>query len=100
MDNFKVILLDQLSTSPRWLKFEQPTEIITASRLDEVGRSLERLQEHNAAGHYAAGFITYEAAAGLSPDLKCHQHKPGLPLLQFGVYDNAEEFDLKPSATL
>ena len=60
-------------------------EVITAHSLEEVLPALRRVEEAVISGCHAVGFITYEAAPGLNPDLAAFP--PGeLPLLWFGVF--------------
>lgn len=65
--------------------FSNPLEIIRADSLQEVGACLDRLDHINTEGLYVAGFLSYEAAPGLSSDLQTHSLH-GFPLLWFGVY--------------
>ncbi len=70
------------------LQFTQPASIVVAMRVDEVIPALQTIEtavnEHR---QYAAGFISYEAAAAY--DLAVHDPMPGLPLLWFGLYAQA-----------
>ena len=69
-----------------WLYFENPLEIISVSRLDEVVpalRCVEQLVEQN--GWYAAGFISYEAAPAFDPAF-ITRAPADFPLLWFGLY--------------
>jgi para-aminobenzoate synthetase/4-amino-4-deoxychorismate lyase len=60
-------------------------EVITAHSLEEVLPALRRVEAAVTAGCHAVGFITYEAAPGLNPDLAAFP--PGeFPLLWFGVF--------------
>ncbi|SEO45752.1 chorismate-binding protein [Trujillonella endophytica] len=52
---------------------------------DEVAVVLDEVDRVAAAGRWAFGFVAYEAAAGLDPDLAVHEPVEGLPLAWFGV---------------
>jgi para-aminobenzoate synthetase/4-amino-4-deoxychorismate lyase len=59
--------------------------IVTAGSRAEVSAALEQLEQATARGLHAAGFISYEAAAGLETNLTTHV--PGtFPLLWFGLF--------------
>jgi para-aminobenzoate synthetase/4-amino-4-deoxychorismate lyase len=75
-----------LKNHRKWLHFANPHQLISAEELGDVGpalREMERLVQAN--DWYAAGFISYEAAAAFDPAL---QTKPiaGFPYLWFGLY--------------
>lgn len=77
----------------QWLKFTQPTYVITTHSLTEVIAKLqwvnELVRQHNM---YAVGFISYEAAAAFDEALVTH--KTSFPLLWFGLYEQSEEITL------
>ncbi len=66
----------------RWLHFSQPEKILRAESVDDV---LPMLQEAEASGLYAAGFISYEAASAFDAALKT-QSSDGFPLLCLGLF--------------
>ncbi len=68
-----------------WLLFQQPQRIVTAVTPAEVLPALRTIETAvNQEQQYAAGFLTYEAAAAF--DLAVHA--PGdMPLLWFGLYN-------------
>jgi para-aminobenzoate synthetase component 1 len=68
--------------------FTQPREVVVAHEAAEVAPALARLDAARAAGHWVAGYVSYEAGyaleerlAALMPGDRAH------PLLAFGVYD-------------
>jgi para-aminobenzoate synthetase / 4-amino-4-deoxychorismate lyase len=61
------------------------TEAITAHSPAEVVPALRRVEAAVVRGFHAAGFISYEAAAGLDPVLVTPSAGP-LPLLWFGIF--------------
>lgn len=69
------------------LAFDQPLRIVRADDVSEVPDALAALDTANAAGHWLAGFASYELGYSLDP--KLHALLPGdrrHPLLCFGVY--------------
>jgi len=70
------------------LHFTQPVSIVVARQADEVIPALQAIEaavvQHR---QYAAGFISYEAAAAYN--LAVHDPLPDLPLLWFGLYEQA-----------
>ena len=73
-----------------WLRFQNPVRVVTAVSPQDVLPVLVELETAVQAGNlYAAGFITYEAAAAF--DLAVHPPQEGLPLLWFGLFEKVEE---------
>jgi para-aminobenzoate synthetase/4-amino-4-deoxychorismate lyase len=83
----------------QWLKFTQPTSIITTYSLTEV---IEKLQWVNKLvkqdNMYAVGFLSYEAAAAFDEALVTHK-SDSFPLLWFGLYEQPEQITLHTSST-
>src|SRR4029079_17239640 len=65
--------------------FSHPTEIIVAHRPDEVARAMDAVEAGLRRGLYAAGFISYEAAAGFDAAL-ITKSPGGVPLVWFGLF--------------
>jgi len=59
--------------------------VIRADRPDQVAGALAEVERAVARGRHAAGFVSYEAASGLDPDLG-YSGKGALPLVWFGVF--------------
>lgn len=80
-----------LQEGPHWLTFSDPVRIVAAYDAKEVVAALGEIDHAvTQQGLYAAGFISYEAAAAY--DLAAHQAESGgLPLLWFGLYDKPSE---------
>ncbi len=79
-----------------WLVFESPRRLFVARRLDEVVPLLRELgtaveQE----GHYAAGFISYEAAPAFDSCLSARSD-PAFPLLWFGLFPSPRRLNVLP----
>lgn len=67
-----------------WRRFREPVAVITAQEAGEVKAALQQVDAAVAGGLYAAGFVTYEAAAAFG--LPVHESPSGLPLVQFGLF--------------
>src|SRR5512138_2707221 len=67
-------------------RFEGLQEVISAYEKDQLIPALIRVEEAVAAGRHAAGFISFEGAAGLNPDLKT-MPMGDFPLLWFGIFE-------------
>ena len=80
----------------RSFRFEGLERVVTASTPDEVVPVFFEIEQAVAAGRHAAGFVSYEAAAALNPDLP-----PGiagdLPLAWFGIF--RERIEVEAGAT-
>jgi len=77
-------------SNPTAMKFSCHVEEITAQTLDGVLPALRKIESAVAAGNHAAGFLSYEAAAGVDPDLTTRP-AGALPLLWFGIYSQRNE---------
>jgi para-aminobenzoate synthetase/4-amino-4-deoxychorismate lyase len=85
--------------APGRLWFENPSEVFIAQRPDEVRPALSGVERAASEGRYAVGFVAYEAAPGLDPDLVVRERDPddpfaALPLVWFGLFSRAEETSL------
>lgn len=79
------ILLDDASESGPARLFANPSAIVSARTPAEIPRALAALRAAGKQGRYAAGFLAYEAAAGLEPRLQVPAGDA--PLLWFGLFD-------------
>lgn len=74
-----------LQVGNQWWQFDDPVRVVAVYRPDEVMAALRdvatAVTQHNL---YAAGFITYEAAAAFNQTV--YSPVDGLPLLWFGLY--------------
>lgn len=66
--------------------FLRPKRVISTSKIDEVNRCFNRLDEALKEGFYVAGFLSYEAGEAFEDRLKARRVFD-FPLLWFGVYD-------------
>ncbi|MEA5115127.1 MAG: aminodeoxychorismate synthase component I [Geobacteraceae bacterium] len=71
--------------NPTATKFSCLVKEISAGSLGEVFPALQRIEAAVAAGQHAAGFLCYEAASGIDPDLTTRP-AGALPLLWFGIF--------------
>lgn len=92
-----VVMQDHLSGTPRWLLFQRPTTIISATCLSQVMDCLRQVKAETGGGCYAAGFITYEASPAMDSAFEVHSAH-GLPLIWFGLYDRYEVISLPAPA--
>jgi para-aminobenzoate synthetase/4-amino-4-deoxychorismate lyase len=71
-----------------WLCFPPPSAVIQAHRHADVIPALHEIQQAvDNNNHYAAGFISYEAAPAFDPALTVRPPDPRFPLLWFGLFD-------------
>ena len=69
-------------------RFDSPQDLIRADRACEVPAALAALDAARAAGHWLAGYASYELGYALEPRLaSLMPPERRLPLLCFGVYD-------------
>jgi para-aminobenzoate synthetase/4-amino-4-deoxychorismate lyase len=74
-----------------WLLFENPRKVLEARSLPDVIPTLESVEAAVQDGLHAAGFISYEASPAFDPALVARE--PGnLPLVWFGLFENAKPF--------
>ena len=77
----------------RWLSFRDPVEVVIIDRLQGVLPSVRLVNQATNSGYWAAGFIAYEAAPAFDDALVTRPHG-SLPLVWFGIYEEAEEIHL------
>jgi para-aminobenzoate synthetase / 4-amino-4-deoxychorismate lyase len=80
----------------RWLHLTKPIRVLVAQRPDEVVAVWQEVETAvsnlTTSTYFAAGYISYEAAAAL--DLDTHPpHPDDPPLVWFGLYDQATEIE-------
>lgn len=71
-------------------RFSSCEAVIQADTPDQVAAVLAQVEQAVAGGKHAAGFVSYEAASGLNPDLPVME-RGSLPLVWFGIF--AERID-------
>ena len=68
-----------------WRRFANPVRVIAARDHAQVRAALREVDQEVSHGRYAAGFVTYEAAAAFG--LPVHDAEDGLPCLCFGIFE-------------
>jgi para-aminobenzoate synthetase/4-amino-4-deoxychorismate lyase len=84
---------DDLRTG-KALRCPPPHRVLTATRTDEVAGVLQEVHEKTAAGSWAYGYVSYEAASGLDAGLPGGPVPGEPPLVWFGLCD--EPADTEP----
>ena len=91
--------VQQHGAGPAWARFDDltagtalrcppPRRVLAAHRPEEVVPVLAEVERATAAGEWAFGHLSYEAAAGLDPGLVVRDPEPdGVPLVWFGLGD-------------
>ena len=80
------------------LTFQQPIEVISALRLEDVAPALARVESAALEGRWAAGFLSYEAAPAFDPAFQVKESGP-LPLLWFGIFERPAHLENTDSET-
>ncbi|MBX3531754.1 MAG: aminodeoxychorismate synthase component I [Rhizobiaceae bacterium] len=89
-----ILLRDDLAG--REMMFQQPVEIVTADRLEDVEPALRRLDGIRRTGKWLAGYLSYEAGFAFEPKLAALLPEGRrVPLLQFGIFDMPDERVIK-----
>ena len=91
-----VVLHDEATR--RWLRFQNPVEVLAATRIEDVRPCLREVELAVDQHHlHAAGWISYEAAPAFDPALQTRAPGP-LPLLWFGLFEPPAAMELPPPA--
>ena len=80
------MILCDFGPLPGTTLFADPLRLITARRADEVGPALAAADAARDAGHWVAGYLSYEAGYALEPRLHRLLPPGDTPLLALGVY--------------
>ncbi|MEX2608229.1 MAG: chorismate-binding protein [Kiritimatiellia bacterium] len=75
----------------RWVHFADPVRELEVFDVREVLPALRELEQAQAEGLHAVGWIAYEAAPGFDSHLRVHSPPQGTPLLRFTVYRHQVE---------
>lgn len=78
------------------LQFTKPVKIISTTAIDDVMTCLKEVDKAIDAGHYAAGYIAYEAAASFNENFP-KPKKSNFPLLWFGIFKEPIQKELHVS---
>jgi para-aminobenzoate synthetase/4-amino-4-deoxychorismate lyase len=87
---------DLVPGAERAFRLVEPVGVIEARRSGEVGGAIEAAEAAATRGLWAAGFVAYEAAPGLDPELSVRVRAPDdpfaeLPLAWFALFGLREE---------
>jgi para-aminobenzoate synthetase/4-amino-4-deoxychorismate lyase len=90
---------DLVAGAERAFRLAEPVGVIEARRPSEVAGAIDAAGSAAARGLWAAGFVAYEAAPGLDPELSVRVRAPDdpfaeLPLAWFALFERRE--DLPP----
>jgi para-aminobenzoate synthetase/4-amino-4-deoxychorismate lyase len=90
---------DDLTGASPSFRLVEPVGVLEATRAGEVVATIEAAEAAAGRGLWVAGFVTYEAAPGLDPDLVVRERDPGdpfaaLPSAWFAMFERAEETTL------
>ncbi|MBO9714166.1 aminodeoxychorismate synthase component I [Sphingomonas sp.] len=86
------VLLDDARPSGAAARlYAAPVEVVTALTPGEVGPALDALRAARARGLHAAGYLHYEAGAGIEPKGWATLPTPDTPLLWFGLFEGYQE---------
>lgn len=90
---------DDLTGASPSFRLAEPVGVLEATRVGEVVATIEAAEAAAGRGLWVAGFVAYEAAAGLDPLLVVHDRDPddplaALPLAWFAMFERAEETTL------
>ena len=69
------------------LRCPPPSHVLVAHHDEQVAAVLQEVDRATRRGSWAFGYVAYEAAAGLDPDLPGGPMPDGLPLVWFGLCD-------------
>ncbi len=87
------IILPRMAGSDEWVLLQNPLRIIIAWTPEEVFPCMGEVEKAINEGLFAAGFIGYEAASGFDSSLETSDAGT-LPLLWFGIFNDAEPYEL------
>ena len=81
-----------LTGAPESIRVQTPLAIVRADTPAQVQDAVLALQDWQSKGFWAAGYLAYEAASGLSAELAqlCKTPDPAWPLLYFWIFDAAQ----------
>ena len=81
-----------LTGTPESIRVQTPLAIVRADSAAQVQDAIRTLQDWQSKGFWAAGYLAYEAASGLSAELAqlCKTPDPAWPLLYFWIFDEAQ----------
>jgi para-aminobenzoate synthetase / 4-amino-4-deoxychorismate lyase len=86
------VLLESFASAgfPRSFRFDGLKAVVIARTPVEVVPALREVEQAVDQGRHAAGFVSYEAASGLNPDLPA-AGSGDMPLIWFGIFNERHE---------
>ena len=78
---------------PASWRFRGYVKTLIAMRAQDVLKVISQVEKATADGMYAAGFVAYEAASALNPDLPSAPAIEGLPLVWFAIFRERDHVD-------
>ena len=92
-DKITAVLYD--ASHEKWLKFTNPSKVISTHNLDEVLTCLKNVDNEVYNNKlYAVGFVSYDASPAFDSALKVKNGNGSLPLLWFALFEKYEIIDL------
>lgn len=91
-----VLLDDARAGSAPARLYSDPVAIIEAATLPDIEPALAKIRSGIAAGHHAAGFLSYEAGPAFEPQAHVHENCPA-PLLWFGLFERYQQVPSVPA---
>lgn len=87
---------DLVAGAERAFRLVEPVGVIEARRVGEVAGVIEAAESAAARGLWAAGFVAYEAAPGLDPELSVRVRAPDdafaeMPLVWFALFERKQD---------
>ncbi len=81
-----------------WLQFTSPVQVLQTDRIEQVVPVLEQVRQAVETGLFAAGFLSYEAAAAFDPAFATHS-QTSFPLAWFGIFNAPKRYYTLPAPT-
>jgi para-aminobenzoate synthetase/4-amino-4-deoxychorismate lyase len=73
--------------------FTAPSRVLAAFELVQLPNLFAQIESATAAGHFAAGFFSYECGEVFEPTVKMRPRPASQPLAWFGIYEKDYRFD-------
>ena len=92
----KIVIRDHGSS--QWLEFDAAVDVLVAQTIEDVVPTLTEIERRvHADNLFAAGYVSYEAAAGFDSALTTRPAS-GVPLLCFGLFEQATQLRELPDS--